>query len=457
MGIKVSAVQRLVNRIESDFETENWIDGELIGTEDELCANYQVSPTVFRQAARVLESSGFAVMRPGNRGGLIAKGASVGGAANALATYLQCTGVAEAEARQLTRPLMSMTISEALAQLTLADVEILRETVREYESIDEPYEKGLKRGEIFQRLADATHNPILALLHRAMIDYLASVTPFEVPKLRAALADARLPENPAGQIIEWVIGGDGMAASQWLSTHDANNQRIVAIRSAFAQAEARPAPIETGSERTRSARLARMMLREISDSDWPPGTRLGNQFELMERFSVSRGTYRQAVRLLEQYCAVEGRAGKGGGLFVAAPNPDRITEIAFLALRRAGALATHRSQVLWALTILALEAALRSPVQDPARMLHTAIAQAGISGRGRSDTGENRLANVLLEASGKRALAFAYRLVERFQPVDARQKEPGAVGTIEQTFVAALEAGDMARARRALRDLASAS
>ena len=64
MGIKVSAVQRLVNRIESDFETENWIDGELIGTEDELCANYQVSPTVVRQAARVLESSGFAVMRP---------------------------------------------------------------------------------------------------------------------------------------------------------------------------------------------------------------------------------------------------------------------------------------------------------------------------------------------------------------------------------------------------------
>ena len=38
---------------------------------------------------------------------------------------------------------------------------------------------------------------------------------------------------------------------------------------------------------------------------------------------VSRATFRQAVRLLEQYFAVQTRRGPGGGLFVASPDDNK--------------------------------------------------------------------------------------------------------------------------------------
>jgi len=64
---------------------------------------------------------------------------------------------------------------------------------------------------------------------------------------------------------------------------------------------------------TRAASIARRMAEEIMRTR-PAGTRLGSEWNLCERFGVSRLTLRQAIRLLQDSGLVECRRGRGNGL-----------------------------------------------------------------------------------------------------------------------------------------------
>lgn len=64
---------------------------------------------------------------------------------------------------------------------------------------------------------------------------------------------------------------------------------------------------------TRAASIARRMAEEIIRTR-PAGTRLGSEWDLCERFGVSRLTLRQAIRLLQDSGLVECRRGRGNGL-----------------------------------------------------------------------------------------------------------------------------------------------
>ena len=66
---------------------------------------------------------------------------------------------------------------------------------------------------------------------------------------------------------------------------------------------------------TRAASIARRLAEEIQRSQ-PAGTRLGSEWDLCERFGVSRLTLRQAVRLLQDSGLVECRRGRGNGLLI---------------------------------------------------------------------------------------------------------------------------------------------
>lgn len=66
---------------------------------------------------------------------------------------------------------------------------------------------------------------------------------------------------------------------------------------------------------TRAASIARSLAEEIRRSR-PAGTRLGSEWDLCERFGVSRLTLRQAIRLLQDSGLVECRRGRGNGLVI---------------------------------------------------------------------------------------------------------------------------------------------
>jgi DNA-binding FadR family transcriptional regulator len=66
---------------------------------------------------------------------------------------------------------------------------------------------------------------------------------------------------------------------------------------------------------TRASSIARQLADEIQRTR-PAGTRLGSEWDLCERFGVSRLTLRQAIRLLQDSGHVESRRGRGNGLVI---------------------------------------------------------------------------------------------------------------------------------------------
>lgn len=66
---------------------------------------------------------------------------------------------------------------------------------------------------------------------------------------------------------------------------------------------------------TRAVTIARLIATEIQRGR-SAGTRLGSEWDLCERFHVSRLTLRQAIRLLQDSGLVECRRGRGNGLVI---------------------------------------------------------------------------------------------------------------------------------------------
>lgn len=65
--------------------------------------------------------------------------------------------------------------------------------------------------------------------------------------------------------------------------------------------------------------IAQQIIRHIIDSGWPQNENLGTERELLERYNISRATFREAVRQVERHGAAKMRRGAGGGLVVTSP------------------------------------------------------------------------------------------------------------------------------------------
>ncbi len=67
---------------------------------------------------------------------------------------------------------------------------------------------------------------------------------------------------------------------------------------------------------SRPARVAEEIKSWLVSENMAPGDRLPNEQELIERFGMSKGTIREAMRILEAQGLVKTRTGPGGGAFV---------------------------------------------------------------------------------------------------------------------------------------------
>ena len=112
----------------------------------------------------------------------------------------------------------------------------------------------------------------------------------------------------------------------------------------------------------------------------PPGARLGTKRELQERCGVSKGTFNEALQILQARSVVTLRSGPGGGLFAAKPTPIARLGNSILALDAAQADVSGAVRIRDALDPLLIEDALdHSSAADIARMrmsldeMHAAI------------------------------------------------------------------------------------
>ena len=86
----------------------------------------------------------------------------------------------------------------------------------------------------------------------------------------------------------------------------------------------------------RAEAVARDITMLVVVNGMRPGELLGTETELMEREGVSRAVLREAIRLLEHHEIARMRRGPGGGLFVASPGADAVTDIVAIYLVRRG-------------------------------------------------------------------------------------------------------------------------
>ncbi|WP_054815144.1 FadR/GntR family transcriptional regulator [Nocardia arizonensis] len=82
--------------------------------------------------------------------------------------------------------------------------------------------------------------------------------------------------------------------------------------------------------------VARKLRRMIVDGELSDGDHLPHEADLMEHFSVSRPTLREAVRVLESERLVEVRRGSRSGARVCVPGPEIVARPASLLLELSG-------------------------------------------------------------------------------------------------------------------------
>lgn len=91
-------------------------------------------------------------------------------------------------------------------------------------------------------------------------------------------------------------------------------------------ASAPPDP-KSRSRRSRPLHVADAIKDWVVERGLQPGDRLPGETELIDRFGMSKGTIREAMRLLQAQGLIETKTGPGGGSFVGAVTRERATAL----------------------------------------------------------------------------------------------------------------------------------
>ncbi|WP_284748240.1 FadR/GntR family transcriptional regulator [Amycolatopsis sp. RTGN1] len=92
--------------------------------------------------------------------------------------------------------------------------------------------------------------------------------------------------------------------------------------------ESAPFPFVPRRIDTRGAaeQIAGELREEIAAGRWHPGDRLPAEWQLAEGYGVSRGTVREALRILTSRSLIRSTRGASGGTFVIAPRAEEIAD-----------------------------------------------------------------------------------------------------------------------------------
>jgi GntR family transcriptional regulator, transcriptional repressor for pyruvate dehydrogenase complex len=203
--------------------------------------------------------------------------------------------------------------------------------------------------------------------------------------------------------------------------------------------------------------LADAIAKSILKDGLKPGQVLPREAQMMERYGVSRGTVREALRLLEAEELIVVRPGPTGGPVVQEPSPDRLASLLSMLLSISG---TALRDVMQARQILEPALAARAATQATA----AEIDRISASVKRLAETVDNQplfleinseFHTLIVNAAGNRALmAFwhAIREISDGHEIGVRYAEAALKGTLRahKLIAAAIADRDPERAAAAM-------
>jgi DNA-binding FadR family transcriptional regulator len=224
--------------------------------------------------------------------------------------------------------------------------------------------------DIRQELVDQIGNPVLSLLHQAVMLFCVDMVPTEHIGRSELDSSLYFQLRNTSDYLEALIANDIDAAIDVVrqNRNFLTKQTSVWQRSEREIALSQARKYDFGPEaekwtgrRTLADKVARQLLRDIRLRGWRDGMSLGTEASLLQSYGVSRATFRQAVRLLEHYRAAKMLRGPKGGLVVTALDPDVVVEATVSYLKRLGVRLDHVRPFQIELQMVAIELLCTQP------------------------------------------------------------------------------------------------
>lgn len=293
--------EKLARRIEDDIALRNAPPGDALGSLRDLSERYSVGRAVTREAIGLLERRGLGRLRPGPCGGFILANPQSDAISEELVAYFRAVGITLSQLLDAREAVDLMAASRA----ALAQPE-RRATVASPAIEHDGLEGHLA---LRRQIARMTGEPILVLL----VECLNSLTAdFDYDEDRGVESS---DVADIGRTVLQAIAARNEDAAV-LAAHQLHHRLASRLRAREGMAhDDVVGSSRLADDRTLSAVVARKLAAEIVRSG-SAGQRLGSEWDLCERFSVSRLTLRQAIRLLQDSGLVECRRGRGNGLVV---------------------------------------------------------------------------------------------------------------------------------------------
>jgi DNA-binding FadR family transcriptional regulator len=343
-GSKLASL--VADQVVADIASRGWPEGELVGSETELLSRYGVSRAVLREAVRLLEHLHVARMRRGPGGGLIVMAPTVDSVTDAVSVYLYYVGAEVEEVFDARLALEEVAAELAPNRLDEEDITRLRDLLER-----EAAGTVSDHRELHNLVAHVTGNPALEFF----VDLLNRVTLLYLPT-GSSMSKQTLGDSARAHaaIVESILAGDPGRATGRMRKHLSAEADFLRARRPSRRRLA-DLPEVVGRSDKRAEQTARQIFREVANDGWPVGKLLGSEADLMEQHDVSRAVLREAVRVLEHHQVARMRRGPGGGLFVAEPGVEAVTEAVALQVDRLGIQPNHLMEVRGAVEMKVLD------------------------------------------------------------------------------------------------------
>ena len=288
----------LARRIEDDIASGDFAAGAALGALRELSGRYSAGRSVVREALGLLERRGLGRMRPGPCGGFILSKPQPEIIGAQLADYFRASGITLRQVMD-TREAVDLMAARLGSASPRAEAELAPLTGSSNDL------SGL----------------LCARLHIARLAGEPMLLPF-VECLNALTADFREMDGPTPAALvsaETALCRALREGNVEVAVAEAGRAHRELVAWLTERGERAPSPPPEAGQMRAAGRLASTIARKLAADiavRGNAGARLGSEWDLCERFNVSRLTLRQAIRLLQDSGLVECRRGRGNGLMI---------------------------------------------------------------------------------------------------------------------------------------------